>query len=155
MLRRRIYLYVTWHVPNKTFIKVYYDSGEGDVWNQQDCGKFVDGFDCLGLDYGEVLVVVLLMMYLSVVFDFLMVCVLFLQSACVDLRSGSISIVAYSCQFWVVIVLVCGLIWVDQFWVVFELVLCALPFHLFTILGVCHLDIRGPITFALRLKVRF
>lgn len=34
------YSYVTCHVPiaNKTFIRVYYDSGEGDVRSQQDCG---------------------------------------------------------------------------------------------------------------------
>lgn len=32
---------------------------------------------------------------------------------CGDLRSGSTYVVNYSCQFWIVIVLVCGLVLVD------------------------------------------
>jgi len=147
------YLYVTYHIPNKTFIRVYYDSGEGDVRSQQDCGEFVDGFDCLGVDYGKVLVVVLVMRSLWVIYSFLRVCVLFLQAVCGDLGSGTPFVVDYSCQFWVVIVLVCCLILVDRFWVVVELAICVLPFHLLTILEVCHLDSDGPITFASRSKV--
>lgn len=77
------------------------------------------------MDYDGVLVVVLMMRSLRVIFVFF-----FLFFAHDDLIFGFISAAAYSRRFKVVFVLARGFILVIQFWVVFELVLFALPFHL-------------------------
>ncbi|AES95726.1 hypothetical protein MtrunA17_Chr5g0410491 [Medicago truncatula] len=43
--------------------------------------------------------------------------------------------------------------WVVRFWVVFELVLFALIFHLLTVSGNCYMDSSGPIIFASRSEI--
>lgn len=78
------------------------------------------------MDYDGVLVVVLMMRSLWVIFVFFF----FPFFAHDDLIFGSITAAAYSRRFKVVFALARGFILVIQFWVVFELVLFPLPFHL-------------------------
>ncbi|RHN70848.1 hypothetical protein MtrunA17_Chr3g0139961 [Medicago truncatula] len=77
------YSYVTCHVPiaNKTFIRVYYDSGEGDVRIQQDCGGLW----------------IVLIGWVLIMVRFLFWCDMeFVGDVCGDLRSGSTYVVNYS-----------------------------------------------------------
>lgn len=95
------YSYVTCHVPiaNKTFIRVYYDSGEGDVRIQQDCG----GLWIVLI--GWVLIMVRFLFWCDMefvggffffFFFFDGLCFVF-ADVCGDLRSGSTYVVNYSC----------------------------------------------------------
>lgn len=117
------------------------------------CCFFVSrvSFFCYQLDYDEVWVVVLMMRNLWVVFVFrvffcclLVVTLNLVLSLLPFTRVGFVFFSSYR--------VVHSLIWVVRFWVVFDMVLFALPFHLLTVLWICRLDSGRPIVFASRFE---